>query len=83
MVSKVRERIYAESAAKLLGVDWIFGEIAEPLDFEVRSGHDVFGLEVPVQADQLPSKVVKHKKGSYPLPFVLQQLSLVITSFSS
>jgi hypothetical protein len=46
MVSKVRERIYAESAAKLLGVDWIFGEIAEPLDFEVRSGHDVFGLEV-------------------------------------
>ena len=46
MVSKVSERIYAESAVKLLGVDWVFGEIAEPLDFEVRSGHDVFGLEV-------------------------------------
>lgn len=46
MVSKVRERLYAESAAQLLDIDWSFGEISEPLDFEVRSAHEVFGLEV-------------------------------------
>lgn len=46
MVSKVSERIYAESAARLLGVSWRFVEIPEPLDFEVQSEREAFGLEV-------------------------------------
>jgi hypothetical protein len=46
MVSKVRERIYAESAARLLGADWRLTEIPEPLDFQVHFGSEVFGLEV-------------------------------------
>ncbi|EWS64468.1 hypothetical protein Y695_02287 [Hydrogenophaga sp. T4] len=46
MVSKVRERIYAESAARLLDVDWHLVEIPEPLDFQVQTEQEVFGLEV-------------------------------------
>lgn len=46
MVSKVQERIYAESAIKLLAVDWQLVEIPEPLDFEVRSNGLAFGLEI-------------------------------------
>lgn len=46
MVSKVQERIYAESAIKLLAVDWQLAEIPEPLDFEVRANGRAFGLEI-------------------------------------
>lgn len=46
MVSKVQERIYAESAIKLLAVDWQLAEIPEPLDFEVRANGLAFGLEI-------------------------------------
>jgi hypothetical protein len=46
MVSKVQERIYAESAIELLAVDWQLAEIPEPLDFEVRSNGLAFGLEI-------------------------------------
>jgi hypothetical protein len=46
MASKVQERIYAEKAAALLSADWLLVEIPEPLDFEVRSGAETFGLEV-------------------------------------
>lgn len=46
MVSKVRERVYAETAARLLGVAWSFREIPEPVDFEVHAANEVFGLEV-------------------------------------
>lgn len=46
MVNKVQERIYAETAAQLLGVNWSFGEITEPLDFEVQAADERFGLEV-------------------------------------
>ena len=46
MVSKVRERIYAESAARLLDVNWQLVEIPEPLDFKVQTDHEEFGLEV-------------------------------------
>ena len=53
MVSKVLERIHAESAARLLGHDWQLLDIPEPLDFEVRANESVFGLEVrQVFADQ-------------------------------
>jgi hypothetical protein len=46
MVSKVQERIYAESAIKLLAVDWQLADIPEPLDFEVLANGLAFGLEV-------------------------------------
>jgi hypothetical protein len=46
MASKEKERIYAESAARLLGQAWQLVEIPEPLDFEVRSSGAIFGLEV-------------------------------------
>lgn len=46
MVSKVQERIYAETAIKLLEVDWQLIDIPEPLDFEVRSHGNTFGLEI-------------------------------------
>lgn len=46
MASKVQERIYAEKAAKLLSADWHLVGISEPLDFEVHSGAETFGLEV-------------------------------------
>jgi hypothetical protein len=46
MARKVQERIYAEKAAKLLSADWHLVEISEPLDFEVHSGSETFGLEV-------------------------------------
>lgn len=46
MVSKVQERIYAETAAKILDVNWSFVDIEEPLDFEVRAADERFGLEV-------------------------------------
>jgi hypothetical protein len=46
MVSKVKERIYAEAAATLLNADWLLVDIPEPLDFEVRSAEEEFGLEV-------------------------------------
>lgn len=46
MVSKVQERIYAETAVKLLSVDWCLVDIPEPPDFEVRNGSERFGLEV-------------------------------------
>lgn len=53
MVSKVLERIHAESAGRLLGEDWQLVEIAEPLDFEIRTPKTAFGLEVrQVFADQ-------------------------------
>jgi hypothetical protein len=46
MASKEKERIYAESAARLLGQTWQLVEIPEPVDFEVRSSGAIFGLEV-------------------------------------
>jgi hypothetical protein len=46
MASKVQERIYAEAAAALLRTDWLIVDIPEPLDFEVRSASETFGLEV-------------------------------------
>jgi hypothetical protein len=53
VVSKVLERIHAESAGRLLGEDWQLVEIAEPPDFEVRTPRATFGLEVrQVFADQ-------------------------------
>ncbi|MCU0921365.1 MAG: hypothetical protein MUF16_13700, partial [Burkholderiaceae bacterium] len=53
MVSKVLERIHAESAARLLGYEWQLAEIPEPLDFQVQFGGRTFGLEIrQVFADQ-------------------------------
>jgi hypothetical protein len=46
MANKVQERIYAETAATLLTANWIFVVIPEPLDFEVRTPTEKFGLEV-------------------------------------
>lgn len=46
MVNKVNERLYAESAARLLGFEWELIDIEEPLDFEVKVGNETFGLEV-------------------------------------
>ena len=46
MASKVQERIYAEAAAALLKIEWLLIEIPEPLDFEVRTASETFGLEV-------------------------------------
>ena len=46
MASKVQERIYAEAAASLLNVDWCLVDIPEPLDFEVQTADERFGLEV-------------------------------------
>lgn len=46
MVSKVQERIFAEKAATLLAADWMLKDIPEPLDFEVRTAAETFGLEV-------------------------------------
>lgn len=46
MVSKVQERIYAETASTLLSADWLLVDIPEPLDFEVISAEEKFGLEV-------------------------------------
>jgi hypothetical protein len=53
VVSKVLERIHAESAARLLGYEWQLAEIPEPLDFQVQFGGRTFGLEIrQVFADQ-------------------------------
>lgn len=46
MVNKIQERIYVESAAKLLGVTWQIDDIAEPPDFLVVDDGHSFGLEV-------------------------------------
>jgi len=46
LASKVQERIYAEKAAELLGADWLFVDIPEPVDFEVHSATETFGLEI-------------------------------------
>ena len=46
MVSKVQERIFAETAITLLGTDWRLADIPEPLDFEVQCAGETFGLEV-------------------------------------
>lgn len=46
MVNKVQERIFAETAATLLAADWMLQDIPEPLDFEVRTATESFGLEV-------------------------------------
>ena len=46
LVSKVRERIYAEAAAALLDADWLLVDIPEPLDFEVQNAAEKFGLEI-------------------------------------
>lgn len=46
MTNKLQERIFVESAGRLLGADWTVIDIPEPLDFEIRSGAESFGLEV-------------------------------------
>lgn len=46
VVNKVQERVFAETAASLLQVDWTFKEIPEPLDFEVQTATESFGLEI-------------------------------------
>jgi hypothetical protein len=46
MTSKVQERIYAEAAASLLKTEWLIVDIPEPLDFEIRTASETFGLEV-------------------------------------
>ncbi len=46
MVSKVQERIFAETAARLLGGCWRIFDISEPPDFEIHAGSQIFGLEV-------------------------------------
>ncbi len=53
MVSKVQERIFAETAAKLLATDWRLVDVPEPPDFEVWCDGQRFGLEIrQVFADQ-------------------------------
>jgi hypothetical protein len=46
VASKVQERIYAETASTLLTANWMLVDIPEPLDFEVRTPTETFGLEV-------------------------------------
>lgn len=46
MVNKVQERVFAETAATLLAADWTLHDIPEPLDFEVQTTTESFGLEV-------------------------------------
>ena len=46
MADKDRERMYAETAARLLGYEWQLVEIPEPVDFEVRTPEARFGLEI-------------------------------------
>jgi hypothetical protein len=46
VASKVQERNYAETASTLLTANWMLVDIPEPLDFEVRTPTEKFGLEV-------------------------------------
>jgi len=46
VADKVQERIYAEKAATLLTANWMLVDIPEPLDFEIRTPTEKFGLEV-------------------------------------
>lgn len=46
LIQKAQERIYAETAAKLMNSQWTLGDIEEPLDFEIQQEGEKFGLEI-------------------------------------